>query len=114
MGDNAFVPPYERVGLLLREQKREAGYAQHKRGVHVEDQDVLDWIRKLEDEEHELLKMEEQGGTSVAKRARRREIEGYLDQCWDLLRQRRAKRRAGLNPESTNVREKEMIEHYEQ
>ena len=73
----------------------------------MEDQDVLDWIRKLEDEEHELL-------ASVAKRARRREIEEYLDQCWDLLRQRRAKRRAGLNPESTNVREKEMIEHYEQ
>jgi hypothetical protein len=80
----------------------------------VEDQDVLDWISKLEHEEHELLKMEEQGGASVAKRARRREIEEYLDQCWDLLRQRRAKRRAGLNPESTNVREIETVEHYEQ
>jgi hypothetical protein len=30
MGDDASVPQYERVGLLLREQKREAGYAQHK------------------------------------------------------------------------------------
>jgi hypothetical protein len=80
----------------------------------VKDQDVLNWIRKLEDEEHELLKKEEQGGASEAKRARRREIEEYLDQCWDLLRQRRAKRRAGLDPESTNVREIEMVEHYEQ
>ena len=41
----------------------------------MEDQDVLDWIRKLEDEEHELLKKEEQGDASEAKRARRRELE---------------------------------------
>ncbi len=80
----------------------------------MEDQDVLDWIRQLVDEDHELLKEEERGYASEAKRARRRELEEYLDQCWDLLRQRRAKRSAGLDPESTNVRGKEMIEHYEQ
>ncbi len=80
----------------------------------MEDQDILDWIRQLVDEEHELLKEEERGGASEAKRARRRGIEEYLDQCWDLLRQRRAKRKAGLDPESTSVREIEMVEHYKQ
>ena len=80
----------------------------------MEDQDILDWIRQLVDEEHELLKEEERGGASEAKRARRREIEEYLDQCWDLLRQRRAKRKAGLDPESTSVREIEVVEHYKQ
>lgn len=81
---------------------------------HVEDLDVLDWIHRLVDEEHDLLKKEGQGGANDATRRRQREIEDYLDQCWDLLRQRRAKRKAGLDPESANVRDVEMVERYEQ
>lgn len=80
----------------------------------MEDQNVLDWIRKLMDEEHELLKKEEREGASEANRERRRNLEEYLDQCWDLLRQRRAKRMAGLDPESASVREVGMVEHYQQ
>ena len=80
----------------------------------MEDQDILVWIRQLVDEEHELLKEEERGYASEAKRARRRRTEEYLDQCWDLLRQRRAKRQAGLDPKSASVREIEMVEHYKQ
>jgi len=79
-----------------------------------EDQEVLEWIRKLMNEEHELLKKEEHEGAGEAKRERRREIEECLDQCWDLLRQRRAKRRAGLDPDSAGVREVDMVEHYKQ
>jgi hypothetical protein len=80
----------------------------------MEDQDVLEWIRKLIDEEHELLKKEEREGAGGANRERRRQVEEHLDQCWDLLRQRRAKRRAGLDPESASVREVDMVELYEQ
>jgi hypothetical protein len=80
----------------------------------MEDQDVLEWIRKLIDEEHELIKKEEREGAGEVNRERRREVEEHLDQCWDLLRQRRAKRRAGLDPESASVREVDMVELYEQ
>jgi hypothetical protein len=80
----------------------------------MEDRDVLEWIRKLMDEEHELHKEEARQGASEANRERLRQVEEYLDQCWDLLRQRRAKRSAGLDPESASVREVEMVEHYEQ
>jgi hypothetical protein len=80
----------------------------------MEDQDVREWIRKLVDEEHELFRQVAQGGATQAKRERRRELEEYLDQCWDLLRQRRAKRIAGLDPEAASVREVAMVERYEQ
>jgi hypothetical protein len=80
----------------------------------LEDQEVLDWMRRLVDEEHELLKREERSGADESVQQRRRKIEEYLDQCWDLLRQRRAKRRAGLDPESASVREVPTVEHYQQ
>jgi hypothetical protein len=37
-----------------------------------------------------------------------------LDQCWDLLRQRRALREAGLDPSAADVRRREVVEGYEQ
>jgi hypothetical protein len=80
----------------------------------VEDQDVREWIGKLVDEEHELFRQVAQGRAGQAKRERRRELEEYLDQCWDLLRQRRAKRIAGLDPEAASVRDVDIVERYEQ
>jgi hypothetical protein len=65
-------------------------------------------------EEHELFRQEAQGDTSDSQRKRRRELEEFLDQCWDLLRQRRAKRTAGLDPEAASVRDVETVEHYDQ
>jgi hypothetical protein len=43
-----------------------------------------------------------------------REIEITLDQCWDLLRQRRARRAAGQDPDDVAVRPEEVVEHYRQ
>ena len=80
----------------------------------MEDQDLREWIRKLVHEEQELFQEEAQGGATDAMRKRGRELEEYLDQCWDLLRQRRAKRTAGLDPEAANVRDVETVEHYAQ
>ena len=69
---------------------------------------------KLVREEHELFRQEAQGDTSDSQRKQRRDLEEYLDQCWDLLRQRRAKRTAGLDPEAASVRDVETVEHYDQ
>jgi hypothetical protein len=41
-----------------------------------------------------------------------RKIELTLDQCWDLLRQRRARRDAGLDPDDAEVRDTKTIERY--
>jgi len=45
---------------------------------------------------------------------RLRQLEVALDQCWDLLRQRRARRNTGENPDEANVRDPEIVEHYQQ
>jgi hypothetical protein len=41
-------------------------------------------------------------------------LEVSLDQCWDLLRQRRARRNAGLNPDDATSRDPNIVEHYQQ
>ena len=46
--------------------------------------------------------------------ARLRDLEVMLDQCWDLLRQRRAKREFGLDPEATSARDATTVEGYQQ
>jgi hypothetical protein len=43
-----------------------------------------------------------------------RALEVSLDQCWDLLRQRRARRNAGLNPDDAQARPESIVEHYQQ
>ncbi len=55
--------------------------------------------------DHEISKDEEH--------ARLREVEVQLDQCWDLLRQRDAKRDFGNDPEEASVRSAEVVERYE-
>jgi len=47
-----------------------------------------------------------------ADRARLRRLEVTLDQCWDLLRQRRARRAAGLDPDDARVRDEKTVEGY--
>ena len=52
------------------------------------------------------------GKTSEAERQRLKKIEVTLDQCWDLLHQRRARRRAGLDPGEAKVRDPDTVEGY--
>ena len=80
----------------------------------MNDEQIHDRIEALVAEEHELWRREEQGGASDADRQRLASLEGSLDQCWDLLRQRRALREAGLDEEAAQVREVDVVEHYEQ
>lgn len=74
------------------------------------DQSVLKHIKELADEEHQLY---EKGDLSDAQRQRLKAINVALDQYWDLLRQRRAKREFGENPDEAEVRPARIVEGYE-
>ena len=79
------------------------------------DDDVLDRISALVDEEHDLVGKASPGEPlSEADEVRLGEVEIRLDQCWDLLRQRRARRDAGLDPGDAAVRGAETVEGYQQ
>ncbi|MFV0315971.1 MAG: DUF2630 family protein [Microthrixaceae bacterium] len=78
------------------------------------DDETLGAINKLADEETALRKKEADGQASEEDRARISEVEDLLDQCWDLLRQRRARRDAGLDPEGAHARSIDTVEHYKQ
>jgi hypothetical protein len=78
----------------------------------VDDKDVLDQINELAGEEHQLLQRESSGSANDVERERLKRIGVMLDQCWDLLRQRRAKRSAGLNPDDAEVRDERTVERY--
>lgn len=72
------------------------------------DADVLAHISELVEEEHRLR----EGGTVDADRLRH--LEEQLDQCWDLLRQRRAKREYGEDPAGSSERPASTVENYRQ
>ena len=80
----------------------------------MNDTEVLVNIEKLVQEEHELIQHAEGVGLNDEQRARMKQLEVSLDQCWDLLRQRRARREMGLNPEEAKVRDPKIVEHYQQ
>lgn len=71
-------------------------------------------INDLADEEHALLQKESDGTATDEERDRIKQIEIDLDRCWDLLRQRRARRNAGLDPDDAAVRDESVVEHYQQ
>ncbi|MBA2962713.1 MULTISPECIES: DUF2630 family protein [Ramlibacter] len=73
------------------------------------DKGILDHISELVDEEHRLLT---ERGDPQAKHARLKHVSEQLDQCWDLLRQRRAKREFGEDPDSAQVRDPRTVESY--
>jgi hypothetical protein len=79
----------------------------------MNDESVLDRVNALAREEHELFQKESGAGAMTDdERRRMREIEVTLDQCWDLLRQRRARRAAGLDPDEAQVRDAETVKRY--
>ena len=78
----------------------------------MDDKEVLSQINKLAEKEHELFRKEAEDGVSDEERAELRKLEVTLDQCWDLLHQRRARRAAGLDPDSAKVRDANTVEKY--
>ena len=80
----------------------------------MDDSQIHGAIDRLVAEEHELWEREAGGDASESDRERLRELKVSLDQCWDLLRQRRARREAGDDPDAADVRRPEVVEGYEQ
>jgi hypothetical protein len=78
----------------------------------MDDRQVLDRIGALVEEEHALEGQATGEGLDETQQARLQEVEVQLDQCWDLLRQRRARRDAGQDPDTAHVRPETTVEGY--
>jgi hypothetical protein len=78
----------------------------------MDDQDLLARIQALVEEEHSLR--EGSGDGQAPDQARLKQVEERLDQCWDLLRQRRAKSESGENPNEAEPRPVSEVENYKQ
>ncbi|WP_320536525.1 DUF2630 family protein [Pseudarthrobacter sp. IC2-21] len=78
----------------------------------MSDQDILGRIQALVTEEHELR--EASGAGKAPDASRLKHLEESLDQCWDLLRQRRAKLESGENPNEASTRSVREVEGYKQ
>jgi hypothetical protein len=80
----------------------------------MDDRQIHENIEQLVAEEHELWERESAGNATQAERQRLQAVKVSLDQCWDLLRQRRALREAGRDPDAAAVRPPDVVEGYEQ
>ena len=80
----------------------------------MDDLEVVARINKLTEEEHLLQQAHVGTPLSGEELERLRSVEVALDQCWDLLRQRRARRHAGGDPEDAAMRTEDTVEHYRQ
>ena len=75
----------------------------------MEDAEILHFIQNLVEEEHALRSEGE-----AVDRERLDSVEKMLDQCWDLLRQRRARREYGEDPDAARTRDERTVEGYQQ
>ena len=78
---------------------------------HTTDESVLAKIESLVHEEQHLYG---QGDLSDHDQVRLEKIQVELDQCWDLLRQRRARREFGQDPDAAKIRPASVVERYKQ
>jgi hypothetical protein len=75
----------------------------------MDEKDILSRISTLVEEEHKLRESTEH---TDEQRSRMTELEASLDQCWDLLRQWRAKRQYGEDPDEAEPRPEPQVEGY--
>ena len=84
----------------------------------MDNENIADRIENLVAEEHSLRRQEQADSDDVEQleedKRRLRALEVELDQCWDLLRQRRARRASGQDPDEAQVRDAETVERYQQ
>ena len=82
----------------------------------MSDESITARIESLVAEEHELRRREEadsgETGRLEADQERLRSLQVELDRCWDLLRQRRARKEFGQDPEEAHVRDADTVERY--
>jgi uncharacterized protein DUF2630 len=80
--------------------------------MRMDDRDVISQIGELVREEHALRDRSSDQGLDDDSRARLAALEVSLDQCWDLLRQRRAREEFGENPDEASPRPVGEVEGY--
>lgn len=80
----------------------------------MDDAQILQQIEKLVEEERTLRERAANGEMADEAHARLASLEIGLDRAWDLLRQRRALREFGANPDRAQSRDASTVEHYEQ
>ena len=80
----------------------------------MDDREIISRISELAVEEQQLEEAHVGEGLSTEERDRLRHLEVTLDQLWDTLRQRRAKRDAGRNPDEAQTRSADTVERYQQ
>ncbi len=80
----------------------------------MEDQEILQRINGLAEEERRLEEAHVGTGLSTEEHDRLRSLEVTLDQLWDLLRQRRALRDAGKDPDNAATRPASTVENFRQ
>ena len=80
----------------------------------MSDESIATRIERLVSEEHELRQREESDDDQALAddNERLRAVEVELDRCWDLLRQRRARRSAGDDPDEAQARDEGTVEGY--
>ena len=79
----------------------------------MDDSDILARIREMVEAEHELRRKMQDNPAEIPDAAQRlRDLEQSLDQCWDLLRQRRAHREFAQDPDESQARPREQVERY--
>jgi hypothetical protein len=78
----------------------------------MDDAEIVHRISKLAEEEHQLERSHAGDGLSEAELKRLHDVEVSLDECYDLLRQRRARRSAGENPDEAEARPEGVVEGY--
>jgi hypothetical protein len=80
----------------------------------VDDMDLVAEIGRLTEQEHKLEQAHVGEGLSDTELAQLKKVEVALDQCWDLLRQRRARKEFGRSPDGAEVRPADVVEDYRQ
>jgi hypothetical protein len=106
----ALRPPVRANARTRSHTRRPRAYLKH-----MDDKEIMSRITELIGTEHELRGQLQRGElSSEQERERLRSAELALDQCWDLLRQRRAKREFGESPEDATARPVPEVEGYQQ
>lgn len=78
----------------------------------LDERDILDRVGELVAEERALRERSLGSGLAEDQQRRLRDLEVQLDQCWDLMRQRRARSEYGANPDAARLRPPEEVENY--
>jgi hypothetical protein len=78
----------------------------------MDEQQILEQINALAHEEHGLFEREARGQATDDDVKRLRQLQKTMDQCWDFLRQWRAKREFGFNTDEAKVRDEKTVEGY--